>query len=54
MANTSANQKFQINHDVSLYDWLNVIAKFEARTTAPSRFKSIFRFGEYTRHVTST
>ena len=43
----------QIIQDVVLYDWLNVIAKFEARTTTPSNVKSIFRFDEYTRQMTS-
>ena len=50
---THCNQKLQLNHDVLLYDWWNVIAKLEARIRASSSVKSIFRFGEYTLQVTS-
>lgn len=44
----ACNTKMQAIQGVVVCDWLNVIAKFEARTTAPSILKSIFRNGDYT------
>ena len=35
--------KIANDRGVALSDWLNVIAKFESRTTGSSIFKSIFR-----------
>ena len=41
----TCNKEMQISQGVVFYDWLNVIAKFEARTTEPSIFNLFLNIG---------